>query len=237
MIHGRDRTRAEAVATAIRNGAGRADLALGSLSDNAGADAVAKAALAGGAIDILINNAGAYENLSWCEATPDKWLETIQSDALSSVRMIQRFVPAMRTRGWGRMIQVGSGTGSQPFAGYPQYCATKAMTHNLAVSLARELKNSGVTSNIVSPGLIKVKSVEDWFTRMAPDRGGETISPRSRRVSSATSCPTTSDGSARPTKWRQPSCSSPAHSPPTFRAPRRSDIASPNVTPCDASSA
>jgi NAD(P)-dependent dehydrogenase (short-subunit alcohol dehydrogenase family) len=43
----------------------------------------------------------------------------------------------------------------------PEYNATLAARHNLAVSLARDLKGTGVTSNVVSPGAIKVQSVEE----------------------------------------------------------------------------
>jgi short-subunit dehydrogenase len=58
VVHGRDEARAAAVATAIRTAGGRADIAIGDLATDAGADAVATAALSGGPIDILVDNAG-----------------------------------------------------------------------------------------------------------------------------------------------------------------------------------
>ena len=58
VVHGRNESRANAVAEAIRAGGGRAEVALGDLTTDAGADAVAVAALAGGPLDILVNNAG-----------------------------------------------------------------------------------------------------------------------------------------------------------------------------------
>lgn len=70
---------------------------------------------------------------------------------VSGVRMIQHLVPAMRERGWGRVITIGGGLASQPMNTHPQYNATLAARHNLAVSLARDLKGTGVTSNVVSP--------------------------------------------------------------------------------------
>jgi Dehydrogenases with different specificities (related to short-chain alcohol dehydrogenases) len=49
----------------------------------------------------------------------------------------------------------------------PEYNATLAARHNLAVSLARDLKGTGVTSNIVSPGAIRVGAVEDVLATAA----------------------------------------------------------------------
>ncbi len=155
VVHGRDESRANAVAEAIRAGGGSAEVALGDLTTDAGADAAAAAALASGPLDILVNNAGAVGFfLSWTEATVADWAQTYNTNVISSVRMIQRVVPQMRERHWGRVIQIGGGLSQQPQAGGPYYNASLAARHNLAVSLARELKDTGVTSNVVAPGAI-----------------------------------------------------------------------------------
>ncbi|MBA2682075.1 MAG: SDR family oxidoreductase, partial [Ktedonobacteraceae bacterium] len=155
VVHGRDESRANAVAETIRAGGGKAEVALGDLTTDAGADAVASAALAGGPIDILVNNAGAVGFfLSWMEATVADWTQTYNTNVISSVRMIQRLVPQMRERRWGRVIQIGGGLSQQPGPTGPYYNASLAARHNLAVSLARELKGTGVTSNVVAPGAI-----------------------------------------------------------------------------------
>jgi len=54
--------------------------------------------------------------------------------------MIQPLVPLTRERQWGRVIQIGGGLAQQPRSAAPQYSATLAARHNLAVSLARELE-------------------------------------------------------------------------------------------------
>ncbi|NJP88048.1 SDR family NAD(P)-dependent oxidoreductase [Nonomuraea sp. FMUSA5-5] len=175
VVHGRDRTRTEAVAGAVRAAGGSAAVAIGDLATDEGADAVAAAALAGGPIDILVNNAGAYPHASWKEATAADWSRTYEINVVSAVRMILRVVPRMHERGWGRVIQIGGGLALQPGADLPHYTATLAARHNLTVSLARELKGTGITANTVAPGAILVDSVQELLTGLAPARGwGET---------------------------------------------------------------
>jgi 3-oxoacyl-[acyl-carrier protein] reductase len=176
VVHGRDESRANTVAEAIRARGGKAEVALGDLTTDDGADAVATAALASGPVDILVNNAGAVPFISWTETTPTDWAEIYNQNVISGVRMIQRLVPQMRERHWGRVIQIGGGLSQQPHAGMPHYNATLAARHNLAVSLARELKDTGVTSNVVSPGAILTEQARGRFIHMAQAQGwGETL--------------------------------------------------------------
>ncbi|MCK9903644.1 short-chain dehydrogenase [Parafrankia colletiae] len=171
VVHGRDRTRAEAVREEIRADGGSASVALGDLSTDDGAADVARAALADGPIDILVNNAGFYRHVSWADATPQEWADTYNVNVVSGVRMIRHLVPAMRDRGWGRVITIGGGLAIQPMNTHPQYNATLAARHNLAVSLARDLKGTGVTSNVVSPGAILVEATRELVTSIGPSRG------------------------------------------------------------------
>ena len=173
VVHGRDEGRASAVVEAIRAAGGRAEIALGDLTTDAGADAVASAVLAGGPVDILVNNAGAIGLfLSWTEATVADWVQAYNTNVISAVRMIQRLLPQMRERHWGRVIQIGGGLSQQPQASGPYYNATLAARHNLAVSLARELKETGVTSNVVAPGaILSSEAARIQLTHMAQGYG------------------------------------------------------------------
>jgi NAD(P)-dependent dehydrogenase (short-subunit alcohol dehydrogenase family) len=74
----------------------------------------------------------------------------------------------MKKNKWGRVIQIGGGLAIQPIPMQPDYNASLAARHNLAVSLARELKESGVTSNAIAPGAILVDSVEQLLREIAP---------------------------------------------------------------------
>ena len=177
VVHGRDESRANAVAEAIRAKGGEAEVALGDLTTDAGADAVAVAVQAFGPIDILVNNAGVILRRSWTETTATDWSQIYNTNVISAVRMIQLLVPQMRERHWGRVIQIGGGLSQQPQAVGPNYNATLAARHNLAVSLARELKDTGVTSNVVSPGaILSSEAARSQLIHMGQTRGwGETL--------------------------------------------------------------
>jgi NAD(P)-dependent dehydrogenase (short-subunit alcohol dehydrogenase family) len=177
VVHGRNRERAEATVAAIRAAGGVAHLAIGDLATDAGAEAVVAATRdALGEIDILVNNIGGNEAAGgglngWFNDTPAVWTGAMQQNLIAPVRMIHAFVPAMRERGWGRVINVSSGGGTQPTPQAAAYCAAKAAVINLTVSLAIDLARSGVTVNTVSPGCTRTDMLENNLERMAAANG------------------------------------------------------------------
>lgn len=183
VVHGRDEARTNAVAEAVRKDGGRADVALGDLGTDEGADAVARAALRGGPVDVLVNNVGVYDpSARWDTTTAAQWADFYNINVLSAVRMIQRLVPGMRERGWGRVIQISSVGGHKPESIQPHYNASNAARDNLAASLAHELKGTGVTSNAVAPNGILTPGLTGALTELGRGRDwGETweeIEPR-----------------------------------------------------------
>jgi 3-oxoacyl-[acyl-carrier protein] reductase len=168
VVHGRDTERTDAVAAGIRTAGGDASAVVGDLATDSGADAVAEAT---GAVDILVNNAGTYDGLPWSKVATDMWGQIYETNVVSGVRMIERFVPGMRTRGWGRVIQIGGGLAIQPGVDQPHYQATLAARHNLTVSLARDLAGSGVTANIVAPGAVLTDPVREMVSELGSVNG------------------------------------------------------------------
>jgi 3-oxoacyl-[acyl-carrier protein] reductase len=171
VVHGRRPAEAKRVAAEITAAGGKAVVALGDLATDAGADAVAKAANEAGGADILVNNAGAFPQKPWLESTAAEWNDLYNQNVGSMVRIITRLVPGMKKRGWGRVISLASGVAVMPFPGMANYSATKAANLNLAVSLAKDLAGTGVTSNAVSPGMIITPGVEEMLKAMAPQYG------------------------------------------------------------------
>ncbi len=177
MVHGRDRQRTADTVRAIEAAGGTAHLALGDLAADQGANAVISAVEhALGGIDILVNNIGGNESAGgglsgWFNDTPQVWTGTMQQNLVAPVRMIHAFVPAMRERGWGRVINISSGGGSQPTPQAAAYCAAKAAVNNLTVSLSMDLARSGVTVNTVSLGCTRTKMFETTLRSMGKANG------------------------------------------------------------------
>jgi 3-oxoacyl-[acyl-carrier protein] reductase len=170
VVHGRREAQAERVARQIVAAGGKAVVAIGDLSSDAGADGVAKVVYgAFGGADILVNNAGAFPHKPWLESTAADWNSVYNQNVGSMVRLITRLVPGMKQRGWGRVISLASVVATMPFSGGPAYAATKSANANLAVSLAKELAGTGITSNAVSPGMIVTPGVEEMLRKMAPE--------------------------------------------------------------------
>jgi NAD(P)-dependent dehydrogenase (short-subunit alcohol dehydrogenase family) len=172
IVHGRSSASTEQVALSIAREDGKVVVVTGDLATDEGAERVASAALAvTSTVDILINNAGTYTNQSWMESTAEGWAVRYNANVLSAVRLVQRLIPQMKARGWGRVIQMASGEATQPFAFMPDYAATKAALVNLTVSLAKEVARTGITVNTVSPGIIVTGGVESFYREVAARRG------------------------------------------------------------------
>ena len=167
IIHGRVENRAKSVAQKITESGGKAEYILGDLTTEVGANNVISNALKNGQVDILINNAGVYKGQPWMDVSPQEWLDTYNTNVVSGIRMVQGLLPQMRELGWGRIVQIGGITGIQPMNIQPDYNAAMAARHNLAVSLARTLKGTGITSNTVAPGAMLVESVRNLILGMA----------------------------------------------------------------------
>ncbi len=173
VVHGRNLARTEETAQAILASGGTAYVAIGDLATEEGSAAVEQAVRdQTGSIDILVNNIGGNEAAGgglngWFNDTPAAWAGTIQQNLIAPVRMIHAFVPAMRERGWGRVINISSGGGTQPTPRASSYCAAKAAVINMTVSLSIELARSGVTVNTVSPGCTRTDMFERTLETMA----------------------------------------------------------------------
>lgn len=178
VVHGRHVERTHAVARGIGMAGGRAHIALGSLASDADATAVIQQVRdAVGHVDILVNNAGGESagggSAAWFDATPEDWVRTYDSNLASMVRLIHAFVPDMRERRWGRLIQMSSAVVDRPMVLIPDYQGAKVAIRNLTRSLCLALVNTGITVNSVSPGTIRTENVERWARQQAEAAGVE----------------------------------------------------------------
>lgn len=169
-VHGFEPDAAEGVAARLRAAGGDARAVSGDIRTDTGAAEVADAC---GEVDVLVNNYGVAEGGSWQSLTED-WIDIYQKNVLSGVRLIQAFAPGMRTREWGRVILVSTVGYARPNSRMPHYYASKAALVNMTVSLSKELADTGVTVNCVSPGIVATREIVERFERRAAKEGHPT---------------------------------------------------------------
>ena len=114
-----------------------------------------------GTIDILVNNAGQARRLSVDEVTEDDWDQTMSIN-LKSVFLVTRAVlPHMRTKKWGRIVNVSSGASMTGGSVGIHYSASKGGVDALSRAYASRLVKEGITVNVVSPSLIDTDMIPD----------------------------------------------------------------------------
>ena len=126
------------------------------IADPTSVDAAARATLSdAGRIDILINNAGiaGVAKKTW-ECTPGEWQEVLQIDLFGVFLCCRALVPQMIACKYGRIVNIASIAGKEGNPNASHYSAAKAGVIGLTKSLGKELAQSGVLVNCVTPAVI-----------------------------------------------------------------------------------
>ena len=145
------------------------------LSDpDAVASLVRRAQEAVGGADILVNNAG-IQHTAPIETFPrERWDAVIAVNLSAAFHAMQAAMPAMRERGWGRIINIASAHGLVASAQKAAYVAAKHGIIGLTKVAAIELGGSGVTCNAICPGWVRTPLVEAQI-RARAEREGRTV--------------------------------------------------------------
>ena len=108
-----------------------------------------------GRIDSLVNNAGIGGTGKFLlELDIEEWNEMLRVDLTSTFLLCKAVVPAMISRGRGRIVNIASITAMMGVAGSTHYAAAKAGVIGFSKSLAREVADKRINVNVVAPGLI-----------------------------------------------------------------------------------
>ena len=124
--------------------------------DVSDADAVTDLVTTIGAVDILINSAGIVgSNSPLWEITDEAWARTFAVNVTGTFNMCRAFVPGMRERGWGRVVNFASMAGKDGNPICRAYSASKAAVIGMTKSLGKELATSGVLVNAIAPAVFE----------------------------------------------------------------------------------
>jgi 2-dehydro-3-deoxy-L-rhamnonate dehydrogenase (NAD+) len=108
-----------------------------------------------GPVDVLVNSAGTVgPNKPLWEITDEEWEHTFAVNVAGIFNTSRAVVPGMRSRGWGRVVNVSSIAGKEGNPNLAAYSASKAAVIGLTKSLGKELATSGVLVNAVAPAVI-----------------------------------------------------------------------------------
>jgi 3-oxoacyl-[acyl-carrier protein] reductase len=164
-VVGRDRARAEAVASEI----GPTDRSRGFSCDVADPRSVTalieEAEREFGGVDILVNNAGLTRDNILFRLKDDDWDAVLAANLRGAFVAIRAASRGMMKRRWGRIVNVASVVGIVGNKGQANYAASKAGLIGLTKSVAKELASRNVLANAVAPGFIET----DMTAAMTPE--------------------------------------------------------------------
>jgi acetoacetyl-CoA reductase len=126
---------------------------------DASAAGVAQVTKEVGPIDVLVNNAGITRDAMLHRMTKEQWTEVISVDLDSLFNVTRHVIDGMRSRSFGRVINVSSINGRKGQMGQSNYSAAKAGAHGFTKALAYESANKGITVNTIAPGYIATEMV------------------------------------------------------------------------------
>jgi NAD(P)-dependent dehydrogenase (short-subunit alcohol dehydrogenase family) len=136
-----------------RAAGGRVAAVAADIADIAGLEAIAqRIAAALGAPDILVNGAGLNPRKSAAVVTPDEWRQTLDVNLSAPFFLAQALVPAMREKGWGRIINIASLQSARAFPNGIAYGASKGGVAQLTRAMAEAWSADGIACNALAPG-------------------------------------------------------------------------------------
>jgi NAD(P)-dependent dehydrogenase (short-subunit alcohol dehydrogenase family) len=149
---------ARETAARARDGGARATTVQGDVTDPDQVDAVFEVVEADlGSVDVLVNNVGAFAPRHWTEIDYDTWRTVMETNLDATYLCSKRALPAMRTEGYGRIVNVGYASSEKSLVSpknFP-YFAAKAGVLMFTRMLAADTQDDGITVNAVSPYVVE----------------------------------------------------------------------------------
>ena len=128
-------------------------------------EAVASVIQYRGTVDVLVNNAGILSNNKIDTMTMEEWRRVNAINVESALLLSKAFLPGMRERKWGRIINVSSyAAKSGGLTAGTAYSVSKSAMIGLTFSIARETAHQGITANAVAPAYVMSPMVSEQLT-------------------------------------------------------------------------
>jgi 3-oxoacyl-[acyl-carrier protein] reductase len=156
---------AEAVVARIVGAGGSAEAIAFDVTDVDSARAACERLLEGGAIQIVVNNAGVHDDAVFPGMRAEQWRRVIDVSVNGFFNVTQPLVMAMMRTRWGRIVNVSSIASLTGNRGQVNYSAAKGALNSATKALALELASRGITVNAVAPGIIDAGMAEAVFDR------------------------------------------------------------------------
>jgi len=142
------------------------------LSDPAAIEAMMKrCAHELGSVDILVNNAGIQHVAPVEQFPPDKWNAIIAINLSAVFHTTRLAIPAMKAKGWGRIINTASAHSLVASPNKSAYVAAKHGIAGFTKTVALETARDGITANCISPGYVWTPLVEQQIPDTMKTRG------------------------------------------------------------------
>jgi 3-oxoacyl-[acyl-carrier protein] reductase len=141
-------------------------------ADGSGDEVVSNIIRDHGRLDIVVNNVGGNRRKPFAETTDQDWMDIIQLNLMSHVRVARAAVPHLRNQGGGSIIFNASVFGREVGGkGLVIYNATKSAVISTSKIMALELAEEGIRVNAIAPGSIQFPG-GSWDRRMKEDPEG-----------------------------------------------------------------
>jgi short-subunit dehydrogenase len=112
------------------------------------------------AVDLLVNSAGVGHTAPFAQQPPEAIRAMLDVNVRALVELVHAFLPGMRARRRGRIVNVASTAAFQPVPYLAVYAASKAFVLSFSEALAEELRGSGVRVQALCPGLTATEFLE-----------------------------------------------------------------------------
>jgi 3-oxoacyl-[acyl-carrier protein] reductase len=159
-----NRERAAAVASAIHDSGGDAEVAAFDLVDASATRTAIEDLLQGGPVHALVHNAGVHDDAPLAGMNEDQWRRVIDVSLHGFFHVTQPLLLPMARARFGRIVAVSSVAATLGNRGQVNYAAAKSALHGAVKSLAREMASRNITANVVAPGIIEGRLTETLFT-------------------------------------------------------------------------